>query len=388
MTLVNAGIAKEHATSSGDAHLFGGNRVRFRKDFIDATALDSFDVVTGTGMVVTSASGNLTVTTGTTANQTTTITSKQMFTVPFKTSFGFKISQKIANQEFYVEIVACDPVTGVVDETAVAAWRVSGTDSVTATIARYEVRNGGATRLQSANVSSLPTQTADSIFEIVLESDEVWFHARAMDATTGRTSSNARQSVVPSPSRTYKLRYRIVNGSTAPASTTTFTSAFIVGVDYTEIQAEVTGSSGSAAAGQALPVAVTSAPTTAVTLTSTAIAALATVVGTTPSKILSAASTNATLIKGSAGRVYGYQLANTTAAWKFVRLYNKATAPVPGTDTPVMVIAVPPNGTTEVEMTVPASFATGIGYSITGASPDLDATAVAVGDVIGTILWL
>ena len=384
MTFVDLGLAREHPTSGGDAHLVGGNRVRFRKDFIDATLAD-WDITTGTGMAVSAGAVNLVVTTGTTANQETRVTSKQMFSVPFGVSFGFKISQKIANQEFYVEIVAADPVTGVVDDTVVAAWRVAGSDSTTTTIGRYDVRNGGAARLQSANVSALPAQTTDLIFEIVLESDEVWFHAKAMDATTGRTASFARQSVCPSPDKVYKLRYRIVNGSVAPASTTTFTSAFCAAVDYTEIKTEVTGGQGSANAGQGIGVTLTS---NTPTVSNATIAASATVTASTPAKILSAASTNATNLKASAGRLYGYTLANTTASFKFFKIYNKASAPTVGTDVPVAILAIPPNTTISAEWTVPITMATGIAYSINGGSADSDTTAVAVGDVVGTLYWL
>src|SRR4051812_15077088 len=41
----------------------------------------------------------------------------------------------------------------------------------------------------------------------------------------------------------------------------------------------------------------------------------------------SAATTNATSVKGSAGTVYGIQAFNTSGATKFLKLYNKASAP-------------------------------------------------------------
>lgn len=111
-------------------------------------------------------------------------------------------------------------------------------------------------------------------------------------------------------------------------------------------------------------------------------------VGTTALKIISAASTNAAVVKASAGRLYGIFLYNTTAAWKFVKLYNKATAPVVGTDVPVLIIGVPPNGATELTHPVPVAFGTGIGIGITGASPDADVTATAVGDVVGHLQYI
>ena len=105
------------------------------------------------------------------------------------------------------------------------------------------------------------------------------------------------------------------------------------------------------------------------------------------SKVLSAATTNATVVKASAGRVIGWSIVNTTAAIKYLRLYNKTTAPTVGTDSPVSVIPIPANGIATVSHPGGIGFATGIGYSITGASPDLDATATAVGDVVGSIYY-
>jgi hypothetical protein len=103
------------------------------------------------------------------------------------------------------------------------------------------------------------------------------------------------------------------------------------------------------------------------------------------SKVLSAASTNATSLKGSAARLYGYALTNTSAALKYVKFYNKATAPTVGTDTPVKTIAIPAGQCVVVTSDVGVAFSTGLGLAITGAAADNDATAVAANDVIANI---
>lgn len=374
----------DRAAANGDAHLVSGTKLRYRKEFTDPT-LAAWDVVTGSGMAVAVASSNLTVTTGTDINSVTTITTKETFTAPFRAAFSFKISQKIANQEFYVELVAVDSENpALVDETAVAAWRVAGSDSLTTTVARTEVRNGQAARLQSGNLT-VGSQTSDTVYEIVLESDEVSFHNKPMDSVAGKTLSNVRNSVAPDPNREYRLRYRVVNGGTAPASTTTFTTAFVTAVDYTEILTELTGAQGRTDAAGALAVHIAGG---SVTMTATTVQASATTVGTSMAKVLSAASTNATLIKSTSGRVFGYHLTNNTASTKYVRLYNSTTAPTVGTTVPAAVIPIAPNSSVLVDHTIPMSFGTGISYSITGAFADLDATAVAAGDVVGHILWL
>lgn len=374
----------DRASANGDAHLVSGTKIRYRKDFTDPE-LKAWDVVTGAGMAVSAVNSTLQVTTGTTIGSESSVTTKETFSAPFRVAFGFKISQKIVNQEFYLELVAVDRDNpSVLDETAVAAWRIAGSDSLTTTTARVEVRNGQAARVQSGNLTST-SQTTDSVFEIVLESDEVSFHNKPIDSTAGKTVSFVRNSVAPDPNKEYKLRYRVVNGATAPASTTTFTSQYITAVDYTEILTELTGAQGRTDAAGALAVHVASGN---VGVANATLGASSTATGTSISKHVSAATTNAANIKTSAARVYGYHYTNNTAATKYVRLYNKATAPVPGTDTPLVVIPVAPNSNVLVDHTIPLSFSTGLGIAVTGGFADNDATVTAVGDVVGHLLWI
>lgn len=98
--------------------------------------------------------------------------------------------------------------------------------------------------------------------------------------------------------------------------------------------------------------------------------------------VVSAASNNAAVIKGSAGQIYSVHATNHTASWKFVKFYNKATAPTVGTDTPVMVLGVPPNGFAEMEEVHGAACAAGIGIAIVTGAANSDNTAVALNDVI------
>lgn len=104
-------------------------------------------------------------------------------------------------------------------------------------------------------------------------------------------------------------------------------------------------------------------------------------------KLSSLATTNATSVKASAGRIVGYSLTNTTAAFKYLRLYDLAVAPTVGTSVPVLVIGLPPNSTTTCNQEGGIGFTTGIAYAITGAATDLDATATAANDVIGGLIY-
>ncbi|MBI2718149.1 MAG: hypothetical protein HYX36_05220 [Rhizobiales bacterium] len=108
----------------------------------------------------------------------------------------------------------------------------------------------------------------------------------------------------------------------------------------------------------------------------------------TKARVMSAASTNATSVKASAGRLYEIHLCNTSAALKFVKFYNKASAPTVGTDTPVATYPLAANGgRLDIVSINGISFATGIAYAITGAVADTDTTAVAANDIVGELLY-
>lgn len=109
--------------------------------------------------------------------------------------------------------------------------------------------------------------------------------------------------------------------------------------------------------------------------------------GCTIYRLLSAASTNGNNIKGSAGQMYGFVITNTSASMKFVKLYNKATAPTVGTDTPVMTLAIPATSTITSNIPTGAAFSLGIGIGITGAVGDSDTTAVAANDVVVNLFY-
>jgi hypothetical protein len=106
--------------------------------------------------------------------------------------------------------------------------------------------------------------------------------------------------------------------------------------------------------------------------------------------LASAATTNANNVKATAGRIYGGILFNTSAATKFVKLYNKATAPTVGTDTPLLTIPIAANSKADLASIVAAVglyFSSGISIAITGAFADSDTTAVAANDVLVQLLY-
>lgn len=110
------------------------------------------------------------------------------------------------------------------------------------------------------------------------------------------------------------------------------------------------------------------------------------VVPATPYILNSAATTNEVLILTGTSGLQCFYATNTGATAAFVKLYNKATAPI-STDVPAMILPVPAavSGVPGV-CTLPIGFsgfrfALGLGIRITGAVADTDTTAVAAGQV-------
>lgn len=107
----------------------------------------------------------------------------------------------------------------------------------------------------------------------------------------------------------------------------------------------------------------------------------------TPLIINSAATTNGQLVLTGTSGLQGLFASNTGAGAAYVKLYNKATSPTVGTDTPAMLIPVPAAvaGVPGVVEITPGfngyRFGLGLGLAITGGAADSDTTAVLAGQV-------
>lgn len=106
---------------------------------------------------------------------------------------------------------------------------------------------------------------------------------------------------------------------------------------------------------------------------------------TKPYKYISLASTNATLIRGQETKLYVVSAIGLTSTVRYLKFYDKSTAPTVGTDTPVLTIPVPANtqgAGVVIPFNIPILFSDGLGFAITSGSADNDTGAVGAGDVI------
>lgn len=101
-------------------------------------------------------------------------------------------------------------------------------------------------------------------------------------------------------------------------------------------------------------------------------------------RLISAASTNATSLKASAGTLYSITAVNLNAAVRYVKFYNKASSPTVGSDTPVITLPIPASTTgagVTIDLYPGFDFATGIAYATTTGYLDSDTAAVAAGEI-------
>jgi hypothetical protein len=97
--------------------------------------------------------------------------------------------------------------------------------------------------------------------------------------------------------------------------------------------------------------------------------------------LISLASTNSNLVKNTAGRVLGWKISNSNAAWRYVKIYNQTAAPTAGAGTPILTIGVPPNGTVSHSQEGGIGFSTGIAFTTTAGAADNDTVAVGLNDL-------
>jgi hypothetical protein len=400
---------------------------------------------TGAGMTISQSAGNLVIATGTTTNSESVIRSLISVNGSLTLKEITTLSQRIINNNFYVELVdvvgdllpyniisttsvdvtktahgftaqnvgqrmdLCAlssvgvPQEGVIASIpdantirfTVVGFPASGSGTLsltgynkiellyngtTATNATFNTRRKGWQN--TAVTATINTSVSGHLASINNENGVTSLSDKTLAAGNALIDRTAWDANIPQPDVNLYVQLRAKNGTTAPASTTTWTVGMVRVEDYIPTQISIT-SARQQTLNNSTPVRVLSAPTTAVSGTLTS-AGTTTNTPTTPtaSNINSAATTNAAFIKNAAGTVYNVIASNTNASTRYVKFYNKASAPTVGTDVPVLTIAVPTNGTVQANMGVLGHrFATGIAIAITAGAADSDTAAIGANEV-------
>lgn len=99
------------------------------------------------------------------------------------------------------------------------------------------------------------------------------------------------------------------------------------------------------------------------------------------------AQTTGSIVKAAAGGIFDLTMSNANAAIRYLKLYDKATAPT-ASDTPIRTYLLPPSSTVVVPVTDGIRFDAGISLRASTGVADNDNTAPSANDVIVNIGYL
>lgn len=97
--------------------------------------------------------------------------------------------------------------------------------------------------------------------------------------------------------------------------------------------------------------------------------------------LVSAASTNATSVKASAGQLFGWYVYNSNAVARKIAFHNTAGTPTAGSGVTDSFV-IPPGSAANAFSDVGIAFSTGIAITTVTGLPDSDSTGVAANDLI------
>ncbi len=202
----------------------------------------------GTGQSVSVASSVMTIVAGTTASATTTVRCSNKVNVKFYSRFVVSLSQRIANQNVYLELTNAAGTT-------FARYDFNGT---TATSVQCQTGNQGTNN--TAVTVTCPTTASYGTFDIYADTNDVVFSSVASNSNAAKAGIAAFDRLILDPDEDYYLQVRVVNGGTAPASSTSINVDAVVLQDLTGLKVDIIRGDGTGAISSAAPVQVMNVP--------------------------------------------------------------------------------------------------------------------------------
>lgn len=109
----------------------------------------------------------------------------------------------------------------------------------------------------------------------------------------------------------------------------------------------------------------------------------------TPVSYISAGtSDDATNVKSTAGVVYSLEVSNTNASARYIKLYNKSSAPAVASDTPIFRFAIPGQGGIALSWPHGKLFSSGIGFVLVTGPTDTDGVDVAANEIMVNLSYV
>lgn len=356
----------------------GGHAQVYRDDFhgnADSLTDDRWEQeITGGGSITLDGASAVTLAVSASAGDETVLSFRNPVQWPFRAHTVFNAGGgTLTNQQIDIWLESVDPETFQPNGLNTFGIRLdSGTTTSQIKTARKGAGDAEQVTAALSHGNTVWTSVQGYEFEMDPDGCTVWPVNSEGVRNAGSFFYNNR---MPNHNAWYILRMRIKN--TGASAANTLKVHWMLIQENVEVSAEISG-------GRSYQYASSTPGLVPVQIAGgTTVSASGSYSGsTTKHHKKSTADTNATLLKSTSGRVVALHIFNTSAAVKFLKLYNKSTAPVVGTDVPVMVVPLAV-GMTKVDWPVYGSyFSSGISYAITGAVADTDTTTVAANDVI------
>jgi hypothetical protein len=315
-------------------------------------------------------------------------------------------------------VIASIPSVDTINFT-VAGWPASGSCTVdlfgwnyiwtqytgtTATAANVDSqRRGWRSGDTAATIST--TASPGHMMQIQADGRNIYFADALVASSTAPTVTTRAHRVVNIPDDDVELFMYLWswNGTTNPASTTTWTVGFVAVEDMANVPIFLAGTRPSGAAA-AIPVTVQGTATVTGTVTLSAntptLAAGTNLAGdvgiqyrasatgaATLTNINSPATPAAQQIRSGAGRLIGFVVSNSATSARWVKIFNALSASVtPGTTSALSEFAIGAGQTVEFHVEGGIAFSTGITIMITAGQGLTNNAAITAGDVTGFTL--
>ena len=305
--------------------------------------------------------------------------------------------------------IASVPTADTINFT-VAGWPASGSCTVdlfgwnyiwtqysgtTATQASVDAqRRGWNSGLTTATINT--TASPGHVMNTYADGRNVyWSDTLVASATTPTITTRAsRIESLPDDDVELYVYFWAYNGTTNPATSTTWTIGFVSVEDNANVPTYIAGARPT---GSAAPLAVSQQGTVTTTFTQPALVAGTAAIGDVGIQYRANATGAATLtnincpatpaaqqIKGGAGRLLSIVVTNNAAAARWLKIFNLLSASVtPGTTAALAELGIGAGQTIEWSLEGGAAFSTGITIMVTGGVGLSNNTAVTLGDVTG-----
>jgi len=278
-------VTGESATTASGAMLIGNSKNKWRYDAQSWWGINDecFELIqNGSNQVIstlgdTGGSRYLNISSGVTPNSETILLSRTSFTPPFNFTYWISLSQRINNCDVHIEMVEVDANWTVINDTSISTapsfsnarsgFGILYTGALSSSMS-FKVRSNGISEKIFAAASYGPANYvgtgispdffASRLIDISFNADRISTGARDVNqGASSMTGVHTSTDYLPPVESQYKIRIRLVNWATAPASSTDLRIHSIKILDHTRLAVDFGAIAGSSNVSDSAPVRLT-----------------------------------------------------------------------------------------------------------------------------------